>query len=356
MGFYYEKVVRPVLFRMDPEKAHDLGVTALDYLGRVRPLCRLMEKWNLVHPPRPIKVFGLEFPNAVGLAAGMDKNGRFWRAAPALGFGHIEIGTVTHRQQPGNERPRVFRYPRHGAIINRMGFNNEGAEAVASRLKQQLGGGQRTRRIPLGINIGKSRIVSLDQAVEDYLNAFRLLAEYADYVVVNVSSPNTRDLRKLQAEDQLDVLLAELRETNFSRARKLGQQPTPVLLKIAPDLGFREIDGILETIERRELDGIVATNTTIERPEPMQRVRESGGLSGAPLHRRSLQVVNYIHRRTKGRLPIIGVGGIAGPDTAGAMMDAGATLVQVYTGMVYKGPFVAKSVARALAPRQSNWI
>ncbi|NBD39372.1 MAG: quinone-dependent dihydroorotate dehydrogenase [Verrucomicrobia bacterium] len=356
MGFYYEKVVRPVLFRMDPEKAHDLGVTALDYLGRVRPLCRFMEWWNLVEPPRPIKLFGLEFPNAVGLAAGMDKNGRFWRAGPALGFGHVEIGTVTYRQQPGNERPRVFRYPEHGAIINRMGFNNEGAEAIASRLRQQLGGGGKTRRIPLGINIGKSRIVPLDQAVEDYLHSFRSLVDYADYIVVNVSSPNTRDLRKLQAEDQLDVLLAELRESNLSRARKLGQQPTPLLLKIAPDLSFREIDNVLETLERREVNGIVATNTTVERPQPMHRVRESGGLSGAPLHRRSLQVVNYIHRCTGGRLPIIGVGGISGPETAGAMMDAGATLVQIYSGMVYKGPFVAKGIARALAPRQSNWI
>ena len=355
MGFYYEKVVRPILFRMDPEKAHDLGVTALDYLGRLQPLCRLMEWRNLVHPPRPIKAFGLEFPNAVGLAAGMDKNGRFWRAAPALGFGHIEIGTVTHHQQPGNERPRVFRYPQHGALINRMGFNNEGAGAIAARLKQQRGRG-RTGRIPLGINIGKSRIVPIDQAVEDYLYSFRQLVDYADYIAVNVSSPNTRDLRKLQTEEHLDTLLRELRETNISRARKLGQQPTPLLLKIAPDLSFSEIDSILEAMERWEMDGIIATNSTVERPGPMARIRENGGLSGTPLHLRSVQIVNYIHRLTRGRFPIIGVGGVCGPETAGAMMDAGATLVQLYTGLVYKGPFVARSIARALAPRQSNWI
>ena len=188
MGFYYEHVIRSILFRMDPEKAHDLGVTAMDYLGRVVPLCRLMESFNMVRRHRPVEAFGLQFPNAVGMAAGMDKNGRFWRAAPALGFGHIEIGTITHQQQPGNERPRVFRYPDAGAIINRMGFNNDGAEAVAKRLKHSLG--KRKARIPLGINIGKSKVVPIDLAVGDYLASFALLAEYADFMTINVSSPN----------------------------------------------------------------------------------------------------------------------------------------------------------------------
>jgi dihydroorotate dehydrogenase len=354
MGYYYENLVRPFLFRMDPEKAHDLGVTALDYLGRVGPLCRLMEAFNMVRSDHPVDAFGLQFPNAIGLAAGMDKNGRFWRAAPALGFGHVEIGTVTFQQQPGNERPRVFRYPREEAIINRMGFNNEGAEKVAARLKSSLG--KKKSRIPLGINIGKSRIVPIDQAVQDYLGSFHLLVEYADYFTINVSSPNTRDLRKLQESGHLDTLLGELCQANRNRSRKLGIKATPLLVKIAPDLTFREIDKVLECIDKWEIDGIVATNTTLARPGGMARAKEPGGLSGRPLHAKSVQIVNYISRTTSGKLPIIGVGGIDSPETAGAMVDNGASLVQLYTGMVYHGPFIGKPLAKALAPRQSSWV
>ena len=353
MGFYYEHLVRPILFRTDPEKAHDLGVTALDYLGKLGLLCRWMEACNMVRCDQPVEAFGLRFPNAVGLAAGMDKNARFFRAAPALGFGHIEIGTVTHLQQPGNERPRVFRYPEAGAIINRMGFNNEGAEAVARRLQQSIG--KKKPRVPLGINIGKSRIIPVDQAVPDYLASFNLLADYADYITINVSSPNTSDLRELQKEAHLDTLLGELSGNNRNRARKLGTKPVPMLLKIAPDLNFREIDHILECIAKWGIDGVVATNTTIARPGSFGNVREPGGLSGPPLHTRALEIINYISRSTGGRLPIIGVGGVRNPATAGAMVDNGATLVQVYTGMVYHGPFIAKGIARALAPQQSTW-
>ncbi|MGA1205208.1 MAG: quinone-dependent dihydroorotate dehydrogenase [Opitutales bacterium] len=354
MGFYYENLVRPVLFRTDPEKAHDMGVTALNGLGRIRPLCRIMEAINLVQSDEPIELFGLRFPNAVGLAAGMDKNGHFYRAAPALGFGHIEIGTITHLQQPGNERPRVFRYPESRAIINRMGFNNDGAEAVAARLKTTLS--KRKSRIPLGINIGKSKIVPVDQAVPDYLASFGLLVDYADYITINVSSPNTKDLRELQKEAYLDTLLGELARTNSGRARKLGIAPTPMLLKIAPDLNYREIDHVLECLDRWNYAGIIATNTTIGRPGEFANVREPGGLSGAPVHNRSVEVVKYISRVTGGKLPIIGVGGVDDPKTAGDMMDNGASLVQLYTGMVYRGPFVAKTIAKALAPRQSSWM
>jgi dihydroorotate dehydrogenase len=354
MGFYYEKVLRPILFRTNPEKAHDLGVTAMDYLGKLSWVCRWMEAANLVRSDKPVKAFGLEFPNAVGLAAGMDKNGRFFRAAPALGFGHAEIGTITHLQQPGNERPRVFRYPEANAIINRMGFNNDGAEAVAKRLKATIG--RKKSRIPIGINIGKSKVVPLDQAVPDYLSSFGLLVDYADYIAINVSSPNTQDLRELQKEAYLDTLLGELSNTNHGRAKKLGIKPTPMLLKIAPDLNFKEIDHILASIEKWNFSGIIATNTTIGRPGSFANVREPGGLSGMPLHQRSLEIVNYISRRTEGKLPIIGVGGINNPESAGAMVDKGASLVQVYTGMVYHGPFVAKSLARALAPHQSSWV
>jgi dihydroorotate dehydrogenase len=354
MGFYYQHTIRPLLFRMDPEKAHDLGVTFLTYLSRLRLVCRTMEAINLLHSDKPVQAFGLSFPNAVGLAAGMDKNGRFFHAGPALGFGHVEIGTITHFKQPGNERPRVFRYPEHKALINRMGFNNEGAEAVAARLKATLA--KRPSRVPLGINIGKSRIVPVEQATADYIASFSALVEFADYITLNVSSPNTRDLRKLQGADHLDTLLGEVTRTNRSRARKLGTQPTPILLKIAPDLSFREIDAILECIATWQLDGIVATNTTIHRPQEVVRLKETGGLSGHPLRRRSLEVVNYISRATGGKLPIIGVGGIDSPVSAGAMVDNGATLVQLYTGMIYEGPFIAKTISRALRPRQSDWV
>ncbi len=354
MGFYYEKVLRPVLFHSDPEKAHDMGVSTLDLLGKLGPVCRIMESTNLIRTESPIELFGLTFPNAVGLAAGMDKNGRFFRAAPALGFGHIEIGTITNLQQPGNERPRVFRFKESDAIINRMGFNNDGAEAVAKRLKASLG--KRKARVPLGINIGKSKIVPLDQAIPDYLASFQLLAEYADYMTINVSSPNTPDLRELQKEAYLDTLLGELAKANRSRAKKLGVNPTPILLKIAPDLSFQEIDHVLECLNRWEFSGVVATNTTLGRPDEFSNVKETGGLSGPPLHRRSIEVVSYISRVTSGKLPIIGVGGIHDPETAGRMVDHGASLVQLYTSMVYRGPFVAKTIARALTARQSSWM
>lgn len=208
----------------------------------------------------------------------------------------------------------------------------------------------------MGVNIGKSKITSLDHAVEDYVKSFHMLAEFADYIAINVSSPNTPDLRKLQSAEHLDVLLQELTKANGNRARKLGEKAKPLVLKIAPDLSFSEIEGILQRIEAYGIDGIIATNTTIERPGPFSQVKESGGLSGRPLHRRSLEIVNYISRSTKGRLPIIGVGGVDSPESAGAMVDAGAHLVQLYSGMIYRGPFLAKQVARALAPRQKKWI
>lgn len=354
MGFYYEKVVRPLLFRINPEKAHDLGVTALDYLGRLTFICRCMAACNQYRGQKPIELFGLKFPNAVGLAAGMDKNARFWRAVGALGFGHVEVGTVTLHRQPGNERPRLFRYPSEGAIINRMGFNNDGAESVASRLK--ISGRKPGLNTPVGINIGKSKITPLDHAVDDYVRSFQLLAEFADYFSINVSSPNTPELRKLQSVEYLSGLLKELSAANRNRARKLGERPKPMLLKIAPDLSFHEIDKVLEIIDEHQIDGIIATNTTVQRHGYFAKVRETGGLSGAPMHKLALDVVNFISRKTEGRLPIIGVGGIDTPERAGAMLDAGAHLIQVYTGLVYRGPFVAKTLAKATSSRQRDWV
>lgn len=348
MGVFYEKLVRRALFTLESEHAHELGVDAMALLGYLPPVCRLLEWWHRLPlaRTRPVEVFGLKFPNAVGLAAGFDKNAIAWPAAAALGFGHVEIGTVTALRQPGNDRPRVFRYPAAEAVINRMGFNNQGADAIAARLARRAGPGQ--RRIPLGINLGKSKVAPLDQAVADYRASFALLAGQADYLVLNVSSPNTPGLRQLQDGERLRELLGAITAAN--RARAAGRKP--LLLKIAPDLNFRQVDAVLATIAEFGLDGIIATNTTLARPGPFASITESGGLSGAPVRARSTEIIRYIARATEGRLPIIGVGGITDAASAGEKLDAGATLVQLYTGLIYRGPFFAAEVARALADRQ----
>lgn len=352
MGKYFERLVRPRLFRLDSERAHELGVDAMALLGVLTPVCRLLERWHRVAGSRPVEAFGLRFPNAVGLAAGFDKNARAWPAAAALGFGHVEIGTVTARPQPGNPKPRVFRYPAEEAVINRMGFNNEGAEAVAERLARHPGPG--ARRIPLGVNLGKSKVAELDQAAADYLTSFARLAGYADYLVLNVSSPNTPNLRQLQDESRLRELLGAITAANRERATTTGRPRVPVLLKIAPDLTFPQIDAVLGVIAEYGLDGIIATNTTLGRPGIFAAVNEAGGLSGAPLRRRATEVIRYISLATRGRLPIIGVGGITDAAGAAEKLDAGATLIQVYTGMIYRGPFFAAELARALQDQRSR--
>ncbi len=351
MGWLYQHALKPLLFRLDPEHAHELGVDAMALLGRVPPLCALLARMHRLSPSlhRPVECFGLKFPNAVGLAAGFDKNGRAWSAAAALGFGHVEIGTVTLHAQPGNPKPRAFRYPAEQAVINRMGFNNEGAAALAARLAKLPGPGRRV--IPLGVNLGKSKATLLDHAREDYLGSFRLLADHADYIVVNVSSPNTPGLRELQDAAWLKPLLAALVNENKVRVAS-GKPRRPVLLKIAPDLSYPQIDAALGVIAELGLDGIIATNTTLTRPGCFASVNEAGGLSGAPVRRRSTEIINYISRATNGRLPIIGVGGITDEAAAAEKLDAGATLVQLYTGLIYRGPFFAAEVARALAQRQ----
>jgi len=354
MGFVYENLVRPALFRMEPEQAHDRGRTALMALGTVPTLCKIVRAYNLVREDKPVKLFGLEFPNRVGLAAGMDKDGEFSRAVEALGFGHAEVGTVTPESQPGNPRPRLFRYPQHKALINRMGFNNKGADAMLHSLSKHYPKGKRA--MPVGINIGKAKVTPLDEAVNDYLACFRKLADQADYFAINISSPNTAGLRDLQSEAYLRDLLSTLREENRSHARKLGRKPHPMLLKIAPDLSYRDIDGILEVLLDLEFDGIIATNTTIQRPERFPG-NETGGLSGGDfIRKRSNDVINFIYRSTGGKLPIIGVGGIDSVEAAGEKVDAGASLVQVYTGWVYRGPFFARELSKALKSKGEDWI
>ncbi len=354
MGKYYEGLVRPLLFRRDPEHAHEQAVAALRRLARFGPLCRILEALTRLPPDlaRPVKVFGLKFPNVVGLGAGFDKNAEAWPAAAALGFGHVEVGTITALAQPGNPKPRVFRYPAYEAVINRMGFNNRGAEAVAARLaKQPLPG---SRRIPVGINLGKSKVTPIEEATADYLVSFGLLADYADYVVLNVSSPNTPNLRQLQDESRLRELLGAITAANRARASDGRRRHVPVLLKIAPDLTWPQIDAVLGVITEFGLDGIIATNTTLARPGFFATVNEAGGLSGAPLRHRSTEIVNYIARSTRGRLPIIAVGGITDVSSAAEKIDAGATLVQIYTGMIYRGPFFPAALARGLADRENQ--
>lgn len=350
MGSAYRTLVRPIFFRTDPEWAHETVVRALAFASAITPV-RALLRWRgrAGVGASPVRVFGVEFPNRVGVAAGFDKNAVCWPALGALGFGHVEVGTITLRAQPGNPRPRLFRFPREEAIINRMGFNNDGAEAVARRLARGPGPGRRS--VPVGINLGKSRAASLDEAVQDYLGSFRLLADHADYVAINVSSPNTPDLRKLQEEERLRELLAALAQANRAR----GAAARPILLKIAPDLSFPQIDRVVQAVVDFGLAGIIATNTTLARPGRFADVNEAGGLSGRPLRARSTHVVAYLARVTGGRLPIIGVGGIDDPVSAGEKLDAGASLVQVYSGMIFQGPFVGREIARAAKVRDGWW-
>jgi len=327
--------VRRALFRVrggDAEAAHEF---ALRWLGRAAPVLAA------VGPPSPPgaarRVFGVRFPNPVGLAAGMDKDGRALAAWPALGFGFVEVGTVTRYAQPGNDRPRLYRLPASGAIVNRMGFNNAGAEALAARLRA-LG----WLRVPLGVSLGKSKATPLSAAVGDYVGSLRLLRPYADYVAVNVSSPNTPGLRTLQDRAQLDVLLPALR----------AEAPdTPILVKVAPDLSDLALGELLAVCVAHRVSGVIATNTTLARDgvasSDAAAAAQAGGLSGAPLHERAFEVVRFVVAESG--LPVIGVGGVMSPDDACRLADAGASLVQLYTGLVYGGPGLVRACVRALA-------
>jgi len=351
MGSLYKRFLRRAIFKLEAERAHEFAVDALKLLGAAPGLRSLVGAANRMPGwAEPTDFCGLSFPSRVGVAAGFDKNAVCWRGLAALGFGHVEAGTVTFRPQPGNPRPRLFRYPEREAILNRMGFNNDGAPSVAARLARLPGPGRRP--IPLGINIGKSKIAPLDQAAEDYLGSFGLLADHADYVAVNVSSPNTPELRRLQEAARLRGLLGALSQANKERERLPGKRRRPIFLKIAPDLSEPQLDAVLEVLRELEFDGIIATNTTMSREGPFAFASGEGGLSGRPLEEMATRVVAFISKATSGRLPIIGVGGIRDADTAARKLDAGASLVQVYTGMIYEGPLLGKRIGRALARRE----
>jgi dihydroorotate dehydrogenase len=332
------QTVRPILFRLEPEMAHDLTLDALRLAQALPPLAALLRNMFAV-PSRPVQVFGLQFPNRVGLAAGYDKDGVAWRGLACLGFGHIEIGTVTLKPQSGNSRPRVFRLPGDRALINRMGFPGRGAEFARRNLRSS-----RPPGLVLGVNLGKNKDTPLEKAGQDYLALMKIFSPLADYLAINVSSPNTIGLRRLQARDALDNLLGVLQAERLEHERRQGRK-VPILIKLAPDLTPDELADAVQVIQARGMDGIIAANTTLSRDGILSaRAREAGGLSGAPLAKRSTAMIHEISRLTDGKLPVIGVGGVMGPDEARAKLDAGAALVQVYTGLVYGGPGLVKQI------------
>lgn len=338
----YQRLALPALKRLEAEAVHHQTLALLRAMQRQPVALAILERQFAVRDPRlRVQQFGLEFANPVGLAAGFDKNGVATEALAALGYGHIEVGTVTPHPQPGKPRPRIFRLPDDGALINRLGFPSDGMATVGRRLGRRL-----DRRTVLGVNVGPNATsVAAETAITDYLAAFATLAPHADYLTINISSPNTPGLRALQAGPALDELLG----TIFP-VRDAMQPATPVLLKIAPDLDDGQLDDILDVALAHPIAGIIATNTTLDRPATLVGAakQEAGGLSGQPLRERSTQMIRAIYRRTAGHLPIIGVGGIASAADAIEKLRAGASLLQLYTGMIYQGPAIVRLVNQGL--------
>jgi dihydroorotate dehydrogenase len=332
----YERFVRPLLFSLDPETTHHFAIGMLRRASRVDLALKALKAFQ--PPSKPKTVFGLTFPNPIGLAAGFDKNGVALPAWEALGFGFIEIGTVTARAQPGNLRPRIFRFPEQQALINRLGFNNDGADAVAERLRKLRESG-RWPRVPVGINIGKSKIAPVEEAAADYRYSFQRLHPFADYIALNISSPNTPGLRSLQARESLSILLRAIREENQA-ARK------PIVIKIAPDLSPSELEEIIAACEENEVAGIIATNTTLDHSAISPGQNQEGGLSGEPLREKSTGFVRAITARSK--IPVIASGGIFDVESAREKLGAGAQLLQVYTGYIYCGPGLLREIVENL--------
>jgi len=334
----YQKIIKPLLFRFDPEGVHHftfLAIKWMHYLPGVGALLRTL--FRVQHPKLERQVFGLHFPNPVGLAAGFDKDAKLYKELSNFGFGFIEIGTVTPKPQGGNPKKRLFRLQEDTALINRMGFNNEGVLAAAARLKKNTS-------VLIGGNIGKNKVTPNAEATADYLQCFDVLFEVVDYFVVNVSSPNTPNLRALQDKAPLTALLNTLQERNASYPKR-----KPILLKIAPDLTNEQLTDIIEIVKTTAIDGVIATNTTLSREGLQSKHKnETGGLSGRPLTQRSTEVIRFLAEKSNKAFPIIGVGGIHTAADALEKLQAGADLVQLYTGFVYEGPGVIRSINRAL--------
>lgn len=337
---------RPFLFGLDAERAHGLGLKAMELAYRTGTSPLLARKVE----PLPTKAFGLTFPNPVGLAAGLDKNGAHIDALLALGFGFIEIGTVTPRAQPGNPKPRMFRLPQHKAVINRLGFNNEGVDVLVANVERA-----RRKTGLLGINIGRNKDTSNDRAASDYLYCLERVYPLADYITVNISSPNTAGLRELQEEQALRQLIGALRESQEELGAQHGKR-VPMLVKIAPDLSDEDIDAVARVLRDLSIDGVIATNTTVSRISVQDHplAHETGGLSGAPLMNQSTMVLRKLRTRLPDSIPVIGVGGILSGADAVAKMSAGATLVQCYTGLVYRGPELVHECVEAIRRRREH--
>lgn len=345
----YKQFIRPVLFRFDAEKVHHSTFKMIKGFSKIPGVARLIRS-RYAYEDSSLKqeLFGLTFKNPIGLAAGFDKNAVLIHEMANFGFGFIEIGTLTPKPQGGNPKPRLFRLKKDKAIINRMGFNNEGVSAAITHLKK------RPSNIIVGGNIGKNKITPNEEAIGDYEKCYEALYEYVDYFVVNVSSPNTPNLRALQDKEPLTKLLLTLQNKNQQQ-----NKPKPILLKIAPDLTNEQLDEVVEVVLDTKIDGLIATNTTIDRgglqasKEQVQAIG-AGGLSGPPLKERSTEVIKYIHQKSSGAFPIIGVGGIASPADAIEKLEAGASLVQIYSGFIYEGPSLIKNIKKALLKMRST--
>jgi len=343
----YKLIIKPIFFLFQPEKIHHFVFKTLKLFFAIPLLHYVIRLFYVVNDKRlERKVFGLTFSNPVGLAAGFDKDAKLFDELGCFGFSHIEIGTLTPKAQSGNEKPRMFRLPADEALINRMGFNNEGVLAAVERLKK------RKSKVIVGGNIGKNKVTPNENANDDYVYCFNTLFNYVDYFVVNVSSPNTPNLRALQEKEPLTKLLSELKLLN---ARK--EKPKPILLKIAPDLTNEQLDDIIEIVKNTGIDGVIATNTTIDKAnltiKNTQETLGMGGLSGKPLTNRSTEVIKHLHERSNGAFPIIGVGGIHSAEDAIEKLNAGASLVQIYTGFIYEGPGLVRKINKQLL-RQAN--
>ena len=338
-------LARPILFGMDAEAAHEL---TMDMLARGQRT-PLQWAWCNERVEDPIELAGLTFPNRVGMAAGLDKNARCIDALGAMGFGFVEVGTVTPKPQPGNPKPRMFRLPEAQALINRLGFNNEGLDAFLRNVQQARFRSQTGRRLLLGLNIGKNASTPIEQATSDYLTCLEGVYPHADYVTVNISSPNTQNLRALQSDAALDALLSAIAERREALANQHSRR-VPVFVKIAPDLDEAQVSVIAATLQRHGMDGVIATNTTISRAavNGLPHSQEAGGLSGAPVLEASNQVIRQLRAALGSRFPIVGVGGIMTPADAVSKIRAGADVVQVYTGLIYAGPDLAVKAARAI--------
>ena len=336
-------LTRPFLFGLDPEHAHDLTLGAIASLQNTPMQCL----WAQSRVADPVTIAGLRFPNRLGLAAGLDKNGRCIDGLGAMGFGFIEVGTVTPLGQPGNPKPRMFRLPQADALINRLGFNNEGLDSFLANV--QRAHRFRARGGILGLNIGKNAATPIERAVDDYLIGLTGVYPHADYITVNISSPNTKNLRSLQSDEALDALLSALQERRAQLAAEQRRQ-VPIFLKIAPDLDADQVKLIAATVKRNGIDGVIATNTTLARDavKGLAHAEEAGGLSGAPVFEASNAVIRQLRSVLGPKLPIIGVGGVMSGDDARAKLAAGASLVQIYTGLIYKGPKLVREAAEAL--------